>query len=414
MMKRRVVITGVGVISPIGNTAESFWSALLEGKCGGDYIKSIDVSLYNCKVAAEVKQFDPSKYLNPKQCKKTDRFAQFAICGAGMALEDSGLEVSQEDVTRFGVLMGTGIGGLHTIEEQCQVMQTKGADRISPFTIPMLIGNMAAGLVSIQYGLKGPNTCVSTACASGTHSIGDAFRLIQHDDADLMVAGGTEACITYLGFGGFDKMGALTTHNDDPKSSSRPFDQTRNGFLIGEGCGVVILEELSHALKRNARIYAEIVGYGLNADANHITAPDPEADGPTRCILRAIHDAGIKPEEIDYINAHGTSTPLNDKVETLAIKKAFGVHARKVAISSTKSMTGHLLGAAGGVEAVACAYAITQERIPPTVNYHTPDPDCDLDYVPNQARAAKLKYVLSNSFGFGGHNAAICFKKFEV
>lgn len=412
-MKRRVVVTGIGALTPIGNTAEEFWASLIAGKSGVDLITSIDVSSYNCKVAAEVKNFEPAKFLPPKQIKRTDRFAQFAICGAGMALEDSALKTDSEDRTRLGVVIGTGIGGLHTIEEQYQIMMTKGADRLSPFTIPMLIGNMAAGLVSIQYGLQGPNTCVATACASGTHAIGDAFRFIQHDDADVMVSGGTEACITYLGFGGFDRMGALSTHNDDPKSASRPFEKTRNGFVIGEGCGIVILEELNHALRRNAKIYAEIIGYGLNADANHITAPDPEANGPTRCILRAISNAGIKPEDIDYINAHGTSTPLNDKVETLAIKKSLGDHARKVAISSTKSMTGHLLGAAGGIEAVVSVLAIQNELVPPTINYREPDPDCDLDYVPNEARRMKLRHVLSNSFGFGGHNACLCFKKFE-
>lgn len=412
-MKRRVVVTGVGALTPIGNTAEEFWDALIAGKSGVDLITSIDVSSYNCKVASEVKNFEPAKYLPPKQIKRTDRFAQFAIAGAGMAIKDSGLQVANEDATRLGVVIGTGIGGLHTIEEQYQIMMTKGADRLSPFTIPMLIGNMAAGLVSIQFGLQGPNTCLATACASGTHSIGDAFRFIQHDDADVMVTGGTEACITYLGFGGFDRMGALSTHNDDPKSASRPFEKTRNGFVIGEGCGIIVLEELSHALKRNAKIYAEIVGYGLNADANHITAPDPEANGPTRCILRALSNAEIKPSDVDYINAHGTSTPLNDKVETLAIKKALGDHAKQTPVSSTKSMTGHLLGAAGGIEAVASVLAIQRELIPPTINYREQDPDCDLDYVPNEARRAKLRYVLSNSFGFGGHNACLCFKKFE-
>ncbi len=412
-MKRRVVITGVGAVTPLGNTAQDFWNALIAGKSGTDRITSINVEEYNCKVAAEVKNFDPSKYLSLKQARKTDRFVQFAVFCAGMALEDSGLKLDQEDPHRIGVVVGSGIGGLHTIEEQCLIMLEKGPSRVSPFLIPMLIVNMAPGMISIQFKLKGPNSCVATACATGTHSIGDAYRLIQHEDADVMVAGGTEACITLLGFGGFDKMSALTTHNEDPKTASRPFDKTRDGFVMGEGCGIVILEELERAKKRNAKIYAEIVGYGLNADANHITAPDPEGEGPTHCILRTIKDAKIKPNEIDYINAHGTSTLLNDKTETLAIKKALGDHAKKVAVSSTKSMTGHLLGAAGGIEAIVCAYAIKEQLLPPTINYHHPDPDCDLDYVPNEARRARVKYALSNSFGFGGHNGTLCFKKFE-
>lgn len=401
-MKRRVVISGVGALTPIGNNAQDFWGSVQAGKSGIDLIKAIEVPMYNCQVAAEVKGFDPSNYLSKKQLRKTDRFVQFAIMTAGMALEDSGIKMEAEDPHDVGVLIGSGIGGLHTIEEQCQIMLKKGADRVSPFLIPMLIVNMASGMVSIQYGLKGPNTSIATACASGTHAIGDAFRLIQYGEADIMVAGGTEACITILGFGGFDKMSALSTHNDDPPSASRPFDKTRNGFVMGEGCGIVILEELEHALQRNARIYAELVGYGLNADANHITAPDPTGDGPTHCLLRTLKDAGIKPEAVDYINAHGTSTPMNDKVETLAIKQAFGDHAKKLAVSSTKSMTGHLLGAAGGVEAIACAFAIANQILPPTMNYTTPDPDCDLDYVPNESRSAKINYAFSNSFGFGG------------
>lgn len=412
-MKRRVVITGVGALTPIGNSASEFWSSLITGKSGVDHIKSINVDSYDCKVAAEVKNFDPTKYLSPKQARKTDRFVQFAVHCAGMALEDSGIKLEDEDPHRFGVLVGSGIGGLHTIEEQCLMMLEKGPSRISPFLIPMLIVNMAPGMISIQFKLKGPNSCVATACATGSHAIGDAFRLIQHEDADMMLAGGTEACITLLGFGGFDKMSALTTHNEDPASASRPFDATRNGFVMGEGSGIVVLEELEHAKKRNARIYAEVVGYGMTADANHITQPDPSGDGPTQCMLRAMKDAKVKATDIDYINAHGTSTTLNDKIETLAIKKALGDHAKKTPVSSTKSMTGHLLGAAGGIEAVACALAIKEELLPPTINYKHPDPDCDLDYVPNEARRLKVRYALSNSFGFGGHNATLCFKKFE-
>jgi 3-oxoacyl-[acyl-carrier-protein] synthase II len=412
-MRKRVVVTGVGAITPIGNTADQFWASLLAGKSGIDRVTSINVEEYNSKVAAEVKGFDPSRYLNPKQARKTDRFAQFAVCTAGMAIEDAGLKLDQEDRHRIGVLVGSGIGGLHTIEEQCGIMLEKGPSRVSPFLIPMLIVNMAPGMISIQFNLKGPNSCVATACATGSHAIGDAFRLIQHGDADVMLAGGTEACITLLGFGGFDKMNALSTHNEDPPSASRPFDRTRNGFVIGEGCGIVVLEELERALKRNAKIYAELVGYGLNADANHMTQPDPEGEGPTHCMLRTIKDAGIKPTDVDYINAHGTSTPLNDKIETLAIKKALGDHAKKVAVSSTKSMTGHPLGAAGGIEAIVCCYVMRDQILPPTINYREPDPECDLDYVPNEARRAKVRYVLSNSFGFGGHNATLCFTRYS-
>ncbi|MBI4550040.1 MAG: beta-ketoacyl-ACP synthase II [Candidatus Omnitrophica bacterium] len=412
-MPRRVVITGAGALTPIGNTALDFWNALLAGESGVDHVKCISVDAYNCKVAAEVKNFDPTKYLNPKQARKTDRFVQFGVYCAGMALEDSQIDLSKEDPHRIGVLVGSGIGGLHTIEEQCRIMLERGPSRVSPFLIPMLIVNMAPGMISIQYKLKGPNSCVATACATGTHAVGDAFRLIQHGDADMMLAGGTEACITLLGFGGFDRMSALTTHNEDPRTASRPFDKTRDGFVMGEGCGIVFLEELEHAKNRNAHIYAEVVGYGLTADANHITAPDPEGDGPTQCMLRAIKDAQAKPADIDYINAHGTSTVLNDKTETLAIRKALGDHAYKVMISSTKSMTGHLLGAAGGIETIACAFTIKNQIIAPTINYKHPDPDCDLDYVPNEARRATVKYALSNSFGFGGHNATLCFKRFE-
>lgn len=411
-MKRRVVVTGSGALTPVGNSVEAYWESLKKGVSGIGIISSINTDAYNCKVAAEVKGFDPGEFLPKKLIKKSDRFVQFAVATAMMAMKDCGLEDGQYDAHRFGVIVGSGIGGLHTVEDQCKVMFEKGPERLSPFLIPMLISNMAPGMISILLGLKGPNTCVATACATGTHSIGDAFRTIQYDDADIMIAGGTEACITAIAFGGFDKMSALSTHNANPLTASRPFDKERNGFVMGEGCGILVLEELSHALKRGAKIYCEVVGYGSNADANHMTQPHPEAEGPTRCILRAIRDADIKPEEIDYVNAHGTSTPMNDKVETLAIKRALGDHAKKVAISSTKSMTGHLLGASGGVEAIACALAIRDEIIPPTINYSVPDPDCDLDYVPNEARSAKVNVAISNSFGFGGHNATLCFRKY--
>src|SRR3989338_3943953 len=343
-----------------------------------------------------------------------DRFVQFAVATSKMAIEDSGLKLEHEDVNFFGVLIGSGIGGLRIIEEQHRVLLEKGPSRISPFLIPMLIVNMAPGQISIALGLKGPNNCVATACATGANAIGDAFRIIQRGEADVMFAGGTESCITNLGFGGFDAMKALSTHNKEPETASRPFDKTRSGFVMGEGCGIVVLEALEHAQKRGATIICEMVGYGMTSDASHITAPDPSGEGAAGCMVNALKDAQIKPEQVDYINAHGTATPLNDKVETLAIKKAMGeTIARKVKISSTKSMTGHLLGAAGGVEAIVCVLAIRDSMIPPTINYKHPDPDCDLDYVPNEAQRHHIRVAFSNSLGFGGHNACIVFKAFE-
>lgn len=410
---RRVVVTGIGMITPVANTAEETWKGFLKGQSGTGPLTQISSAPFNSKVAAEVKNFEPTQYLSPKDARKTDRFVQISIASAKMALDDSQLDVSKEDPYRIGTLVGSGIGGLRTIEAQYQIMTEKGADRLSPFTIPMLIVNMAPGQISITFGFKGPNTCVATACATGSNAIGDAMRLIQRGDADIMFSGGTESCITRLGFGGFDAMKALSTHNDDPSKASRPFDKTRNGFVMGEGCGIMVLEELQHALKRNAKIYAEIAGYGMTADANHITAPDPTGEGAMRCMLNAIKDAGLKPENIDYINAHGTSTEMNDKVETLAIKRALGDHAKKVKVSSTKSMTGHLLGAAGAVEAIASVLAIRDQIAPPTINYSTPDPDCDLNYVPNQAQSGKIEAVLSNSLGFGGHNACLAFRKYK-
>lgn len=415
-MKLRVVVTGVGAVTPVGNSASIAWNNLIKGVSGTGRLTQIDqaiASRFNSKVSAEVKGFNPADFVAPKQIKKTDRFVQFALAGTGMALKDSGVDLTKEDPSSIGVLVGSGIGGLRTIEEQHKILLEKGPERISPFLIPMLIVNMAPGQISIQFGLKGPNNCVATACATGSHAIGDAFKIIQRGEAKMMIAGGTESCITALGFGGFDAMKALSTYNDEPEKASRPFDATRNGFVIGEGCGVVILEEMEHALKRNARIYAEIVGYGMTSDASHMTAPDPKGEGAARCMVLAMKQAGIKPEDIDYINAHGTSTALNDKVETIAIKKALGDASKKVMVSSTKSMTGHLLGAAGGVEAIVTVLAIKEGIIPPTINYKHPDPECDLDYVPNQARQAKVRVALSNSLGFGGHNATICFKKFE-
>lgn len=413
-MFHRVVLSGLGCVTPIGKSVQETWDSVLAGKSGTAFVTQIDAQYFSSKVAAEVKNFDPLKYLSAKQIKKSDRFVQFAVAGAKMALEDSALNLSTEDPHAIGVLIGSGIGGLRTIEEQHKILLEKGPHRISPFLIPMLIVNMAPGQVAMEFGLKGPNNCVATACATGSHAIGDAYKIVQRGEAVAMLAGGSEACITMLGFGGFDAMKALSTHNDEPDKASRPFDKTRNGFVMGEGCGVVVLEELEHALKRNANIYCEIVGYGMTSDASHMTAPDPEGKGAARCIVNTLKDAKIKPENVDYINAHGTSTPLNDKVETMAIKSVFGEKAaKKLMVSSTKSMTGHLLGAAGGVEAIITALAIKHEIVPPTTNYRYPDPECDLDYVPNEPRRAKLRVAISDSLGFGGHNAAICFKRFE-
>lgn len=402
------------MITPVGNSAEDTWRGFLQGQSGLGPLTQIDSSPFNSKVAGEVKGFDPAVYFTPKEIRKSDRFVQFAVATAQMVHEDSKMDISKEDPYRIGVLVGSGIGGLRVIEEQHKILLEKGADRVSPHLIPMLIVNMAPGQISISLGIKGPNNCVATACATGSNAIGDAFKIIQRGEADAMFTGGTESCITPLGFGGFDAMKALSTHNDDPKTASRPFDATRNGFVMGEGCGCILLESLEHAKRRGAKIYAEIVGYGMTSDANHITAPDPTGEGAARCMIAAMKDGNLIPEDVDYINAHGTSTPLNDKVETIAIKKALGEErARKVKISSTKSMTGHLLGAAGGVEAVACILAIRDGIVPPTINYRNPDPDCDLDYTANEAQKMTVKVALSNSLGFGGHNACVAFKAFH-
>jgi len=411
-MLKRVVMTGVGAITPVGNNVSEFWNSLLQGKSGIRPVTQVDSAPFTSKVAAEVKDFEPTQYIDSKSARKTDRFVHFAIAASQMAMDDAGINPEKIDPFRAGVLIGSGIGGLPTIEKQHTIVMEKGANRVSPFTIPMLIVNIAAGHVAIRFGFKGPNTCVVTACASGTHAIGDAYRLIERGEADILITGGTESCITSLGFGGFDAMKALSTLNDPPEKASRPFDKERAGFVMGEGAGIVVLESLEHAKARDAKIYCEVAGYSLTSDANHITAPDPTGDGPARCMVNAIKSANLKPEDVTYINAHGTSTPLNDKVETLAIKKALGDAAKKVMVSSSKSMTGHLLGAAGGVEAIACALAIKESKVPPTINYSVPDPDCDLDYVPNEARDAEVKVTLSNSLGFGGHNATICFKKY--
>lgn len=409
----RVVVTGVGAVTPVGIGKDLFWNALINGESGIGPITLIDISLFPTKIAGEVKQFDPTLYMPKKEARRMDRFTQFAVAAAKMALEDSKLVIDDSNRNRIGTCVSSGIGGIATIEEQCRLMIERGPDRLSPFFIPMLIPNIASGLTSIFFGLRGPNTCVVTACATGNNAIGDAFRLIQRGDALVMVAGGSEAAITMLGLGGFCAMKALSTRNDSPKTASRPFDKRRDGFVMAEGAGVMILENLENALKRGAHIYAEIVGYGMTGDAYHITAPDPAGDGAKRAMQLALKDAGMQPEEIDYINAHGTSTPLNDKIETLAIKEVFGNHAKKVAISATKSMTGHVLGATGALETIACALAMQSGIIPPTINYEEPDPECDLDYVPNTARRARIQTSMSNSFGFGGHNAVLVLRQYK-
>lgn len=412
-MKKRVVITGLGAITPVGNTAETFWQALLAGQSGIGPITRFDAADYDAKIAGEVKGFDPTAFIDKKEARRMDRFTQFAIAASRMALTDSGMDLEKEDRSRIGAFVGSGIGGMDTLHEQYKTLFEKGPNRISPFFIPMMIANMAAGQVSIAFGLQGPSSCVVTACATGTNCIGDAMRVIQRGDADVMVAGGTEAAISPAGMAGFCAMKALSTRNDAPEKASRPFEKDRDGFVMGEGSGIVVLESLDHALARGARIYAELAGYGTNADAYHVTAPAPEGAQAARCMELAIHDAGMTVADIDYINAHGTSTPLNDKNETLGIKALFGDQAKNVAVSSIKSMTGHLLGAAGGIECVATVLTVVNDMMPPTINYETPDPDLDLDYVPNQARAKKVRAALSNSFGFGGHNATLLVKKFE-
>lgn len=413
-MKRRVVITGMGAITPVGIGKDEYWQALLAGQSGIARITRFDPSEYATQIAGEVKGFEPANYMDKKEAKRMDRFTQFAIASTKMALDDSRIDLDQEDKSRIGTLIGTGIGGMETLNEQYKVLFEKGPGRISPFFVPMMIANMAAGQTSIAFGLQGPCSCVVTACATGTNAIGDAFRTIQRGDADIMVAGGTEAAISPAAVAGFCSMKAMSTRNDEPQKASRPFDMDRDGFVMGEGAGVVILETLEHALARGATIYAEMAGYGTNADSYHITAPAPEGIQASKCMALALEDAGLKPSDIDYINAHGTSTPLNDKNESLAIKRLFGDHTAKLAISSTKSMTGHLLGAAGAIECIAMAMTIQTGMVHPTINYETADPELDLDYVPNKARAKSVNAALSNSFGFGGHNATILLKKFQA
>ena len=413
-MQRRVVATGAGVISPVGNSLEKFWDSLKNGRSGIGRLTYFDTSGYSSKVAGTVEDFNPEDFFSPKEIKRADRFVQFALAAGGMAIDSAGIDLEKIDLDRVGVLIGSGVGGLTAIEEQHLVLLNKGPRRLSPFFIPMLIINMASGAVAMNHGFRGPNSAVSTACATGTHAIGDACHVIRRDEADIMLAGGTEAALTPMGFGGFCAMRALTTsRNDDPERASRPFDRTRDGFVMSEGAGIVLLEELEHARKRGARILGEVLGYGMSADAYHVTAPAPNGDGALRSMRAALRSARISPEKVSYINAHGTSTQLNDKLETEAIKTLFGDHAYNLAVSSTKSHMGHLLGASGGVEAIATLLALESGVVPPTINYEEPDPECDLDYVPNTAREMPVEYALSNSFGFGGTNATLVFKRFE-
>lgn len=410
---RRVVITGAGAVTPVGNDKVTFWNNIKNGVCGIDTISRFDASGFACQIGAEVKEFNPELYLEKKEAKRMDRYTQFAVASAKMAVEDAKLDMEREDPYKVGVIIASGIGGIETLEGQASVLANKGPGRVSPFFIPMMISNMAAGQVAITTGAKGVNYCITSACASGTHAIGEAFRAVRYGDVDVMITGGAEAAITPLSFAGFCSMKAMSTRNDDPKGASCPFDKNRDGFVMGEGAGIVILEELEHAKARGAHIIAEVVGYGATDDAYHITAPAPDGEGGAAAMSKALADAQIQPEEVDYINAHGTSTPYNDKFETAAIKKVFGEHAYHMAVSSTKSMTGHLLGAAGAVETIISALAIEDEFVPPTVNYKEADPDCDLDYVVNEGRTQPIRYALSNSLGFGGHNAVILLKKYE-
>ncbi len=412
--KPRVVVTGLGAVTPLGNSVPEYWRAICEGRSGVGPITRFDPKRLDSRIAAEVKGFDPLKVIEKKELKKLDLFIQYAIAAGVEAVEDAKIDFSQVDPTRAGALVGSGIGGILSILEWHRVLLERGPSRVSPFFVPSLIVNMASGQLSIRYKLKGPNSAVVTACATGNHAIGDAFKIIQRGDADLMVAGGSEAIIDELPLGGFGQMKALSTRNDEPTRASRPFDADRDGFVPGEGAGVIVLESLEHARRRGARIYAEIVGYGMTSDAYHMTAPDPEGDGAIRAMSAALRDGGLRPEDVGYVNAHGTSTPYNDKTETLAIKQVFGDHARRLAVSSTKSMTGHLLGAAGGIEAVATVLALQQGILPPTINYEAPDPECDLDYVPNAARKVEVDAAISNGFGFGGTNATLAFRRWRA
>ncbi|MBC6003940.1 beta-ketoacyl-ACP synthase II [Paeniclostridium sp. NSJ-45] len=412
-MRKRVVITGLGCVTPVGTGKDKFWENIKNGICGIDKITRFDSSSFQTQIAGEVKDFNPEDYMNKKESKRMDRFTHFAIASASLAVKDANLDMDLLNKEKVGVIIGSGIGGVETIEEQHKILLEKGNKRVSPFFVPMMISNMAAGQVSIMLGAKGPNTNVSTACASGSHAIGDAFKIVQRGDATIMVAGGSEAGITPLSFAGFCNMKAMSTRNDSPETASRPFDKDRDGFVMGEGSGIVILEELEHALKRGAKIYAEVVGYGLTADAHHMTTPAENGEGASRAINMAIKDGNIPLSEVDYINAHGTSTYYNDKFETMAIKDVFKEHSYDLCVSSTKSMTGHLLGAAGAIEAIVCAMSIYDGYVPPTINVENVDEELDLDYVINKGREKNVRYALSNSLGFGGHNATLAFKKYD-
>jgi 3-oxoacyl-[acyl-carrier-protein] synthase II len=409
----RVVVTGLGAVAPNGIGVETFWRSIIHGVSGIGPITRFDASKHDTRIAGEVQGFDPLQWLEKKEARKMDLFIHYAVAAAQMAYDDSGLKLTDDNRERIGVFVGTGMGGIPALEESHKLLLERGPGRISAFFIPSIITNLASGQISMRFGMKGPNSCVSTACATGNHAIGDSFRIIQRGEADAMLAGGSEAVITPLTIGGFCSMKALSTRNDEPTRASRPFDRDRDGFVMGEGSGLMVLEELEHARRRNAKIYAEIVGYGMCADAYHITQPAPEGEGAVRSMRLAIKDAKLTPSQVDYINAHGTSTPVGDVMETLAIKTVFGEHARSMAVSSTKSMTGHLLGAAGGVESVITVLTLVHGILPPTINYETPDPECDLDYVPNTSRRAEVRYALTNSFGFGGTNASLLFKKYE-
>ena len=412
-MKNRVVITGLGPVSPVGIGKNNFWQSLIQGKCGIDRISYFDTEKYPTKIAAEVKDFDYSNYISTKEANRMDKNTQFSIVAAMLALEDSKLKITEKDSYSAGVIIGSGIGGIGTFEKQHKILLEKGPGRVSPFFVPMMISNISAGEIAIKIGAKGPNGVITTACASSTHALGMAFKLLQHGDAQIIISGGTEAAISPMALAGFCKMRALSTQNDYPKKASKPFDRERDGFIMGEGAGILVLETLQHAKERNANIYAEIFGFGMTADAYHITAPAPEGEAAAKAMEIALKDANIETSQIDYINAHGTSTPLNDKLETLAIKKVFGKHAYNLKVSSIKSMTGHLLGASGGVEAISTALTLKNDIIPPTINYNSPDLDCDLDYVPNTSKKEIVNYAMSNSFGFGGHNGVIVLGKYK-
>jgi 3-oxoacyl-[acyl-carrier-protein] synthase II len=410
---RRVVVTGMGVVTPLGNDLDSFWQNLITGQCGIDKITAFDASAYDTQIAGEVKNFDPTPaFPSPKEIRRTDRYSQFGVYAAWSALKDAGLELDKENLDEIGVFLGSGIGGLATTSDQHKILLERGPGRMSPFTIPMLIGNMASGLVSMYFNLRGPNFATCSACATANHAIGEAWRTIKAGDAQIMFAGGSEAAVIPIGIGGFCAMRAMSTRNDDPKTASRPFDKDRDGFVMGEGAGVLVLEELEHAKKRGARIYCEISGYGNTADAHHLTAPSPGGEGAARSMKMALRTSGLNPTDVTYINAHGTSTPQGDIAETQAIKSVFGDHAKKLVVSSTKGATGHMLGAAGAVETAVCVLAIKNSIVPPTINLQNPDPECDLDYVPNTARQMPVNAIVNNSFGFGGHNSTIAAKKF--